>query len=82
MVPNRGIGKERSDVFSLSHLSVAAHQDEMRALAASRRLARTRPARKPASGFRTAVRSVWSLLSGPADRPMTLPTLSNDPYRG
>jgi hypothetical protein len=75
------IGKERSDVNSLSHLYVAAHQDEMLKQAANERLARKQPAIKRNSRLVATVRSVWSLLSGPAERPLT-PTLSNYPYRG
>ncbi|HLO36807.1 MAG TPA: hypothetical protein VK194_12020, partial [Candidatus Deferrimicrobium sp.] len=60
---------------SLSHLYVAAHLDEMLNRAANERLAPKRPARK--LSFRAAAKSVWSFLSGPADRPMSLPTLTD-----
>jgi hypothetical protein len=80
MVPSNGIGKERSDVNSLSHLYVAAHLDEMLALAANERLAPKRAARKVSLG--AAAKSAWSLLSGPAERPMNLPVLTNYPFRG
>ena len=83
VIPIDGIGKERSDVNSLSHLYVAAHQNEMLNLAASERLAA--PGRRaPAQGLNlgAAFKSVWSLLSGPAERPMQLPNLTNYPYRG
>jgi len=51
---------------------------------ANERLARTaRPtARKSESKLGAALKNVWSLLSGPAERPMSLPTLTNYPYRG
>jgi hypothetical protein len=82
MVPSNGIGKERSDVNSLSHLYVAARQDEMLKLAASERLARKQPATKRQNRLGAAVKNVWSFLTGPAERPLDLPTLSNYPYRG
>lgn len=70
---------------SLAHLYVAAHIDEMLRRAADERMARARPARaRPARaakrGFGT--RSAWSFLSGPAERPLILPTLTDYPYRG
>ena len=68
---------------SLSHLYVAAHQNEKLAASANERLARkARPARKTENTLGAALKSVWSLLSGPAERPMNLPTLTNYPYRG
>jgi hypothetical protein len=81
VIPNTGSGKERSDVNSLSHLYVAAHLDEMLDRAAMERLAR-KPAAKRPNRIGAAAKSVWSFLSGPAERPMTLPTLTNYPYRG
>ena len=65
---------------SISHLYVAAHQSEMRNQAALERLASASNGHKP-SRIGSAAKSVWSLLSGPAERP-NLPTLSNYPYRG
>ena len=91
MVPSNGIGKERSDVNSLSHLYVAAHQNEMLSLAANERLARRSASSEPRARLNAAwlvssatgsIRSVWSLLSGPAERPTGTPTLINYPYRG
>jgi hypothetical protein len=79
MAPITGAGKERSDVYSLSHLYVAALQNEKITDAANERLAGTPAASKVELG--AALKSVWSLLSGPAERPMT-PTLTNYPYRG
>lgn len=76
---------------SLSHLYVAAHQDEMRKLAANERLARQSDATEPSARINAAwlvssatgsIKSVWSLLSGPAERPSNIPTLTNYPYRG
>ena len=67
---------------SLSHLYVAAHQNEMRTLAANERLARKQTPDKRAIDLGAALKGVWSLLSGPADRPMSIPTLTNYPYRG
>jgi hypothetical protein len=69
-------------VNSLSHLYVAAHQNEMLTLAANERLARTQQVTQRPSRFGAAVKSVWSLLTGPAERPMTLPSMTNYPYRG
>jgi hypothetical protein len=68
-------------VNSLSHLYVAAHQDEMRKAAANERLAQTQQTSQP-SRIGAAFKSVWSLLSGPAERPLALPNLTNYPYRG
>ena len=67
---------------SLSHLYVAAHLDEMLNLSANERLARTQHANRPTARLAATAKSVWSLLSGPAERPMTLPTLSDYPFRG
>ena len=67
---------------SLSHLYVAAHQDEMRRAAANERLARTQQTSQHPSRIGAALKGVWSLLSGPAERPLTLPNLTNYPYRG
>jgi hypothetical protein len=69
-------------VISLSHLYVAAHQDEMRSAAANERLARTLQTSQRPSPIGAALKSVWSLLSGPAERPLALPNLTNYPYRG
>jgi hypothetical protein len=81
--PDHGIRKERSDVNSLSHLYVAAHQNEKLAAAASERLARqARSTRTNEHDLGAAFKSVWSLLSGPADGPVNLPDLTNYPYRG
>ena len=69
-------------MFSSSHLYVAAILDEKRAAAAAERLA-SKPS--TSSEFKArlgdAVQSVWSLLSGSADRPST-PTLCDYPFRG
>ena len=66
---------------SLSHLYVTAHQNEMLNLAANERLARQGATNEHKLNLGAAVKSVWSLLSGPAERPVT-PTLTNYPYRG
>ncbi|HET7704054.1 MAG TPA: hypothetical protein VFK35_11690 [Candidatus Limnocylindrales bacterium] len=65
---------------SLSHLYVAAHLDEMLDQAAAERLAAS--ARERKVRLSGAVKGVWSLLNGPAERPTTVPTLTNYPYRG
>jgi hypothetical protein len=80
VIPSDGVGKERSDV-NLSHLYVATHQDEMRKAAADERIARSGQIEQP-SRLGAAAKSLWSLLSGPADRPVVLPTLTNYPFRG
>ena len=70
-------------MYSLSHLYVAAHQNEKLAAAAHERLARqTRPARTRQVSIGATLGNVWSLLSGPAERPLNLPNLTNYPYRG
>ena len=66
---------------SLSHLYVAARLDEMLTSAASeRRVPSTQSHRL--DRLTSAAKSAWSLLTGPADRPMQLPALTNYPYRG
>lgn len=69
-------------MFSTSHLFVQAILDEKRAAAAAERLL---PKTSTSSDLKArldgALKSVWSLLSGPADRPST-PTLINYPFRG
>ena len=67
---------------SLSHLYVAAHQNEMLARAANERLAKKQPAARRSSRLGAIAASAWSFLSGPAERPMALPTLTNYPFRG
>jgi hypothetical protein len=81
VIPTDGIGKERSDVNSLNHLYVAAHLDEMRKSAANERLARSLPVGRQ-SRVGAALKSFWSLLSGPVDRPVAVPNLTNYPFRG
>lgn len=66
---------------SLSHLYVAAHIDEMLNLAAQERLAAKPSSDKP-SRIAAAAKSAWSFFSGPAERPIQLPALTNYPYRG
>ena len=65
-------------MFNLSQFHVAAHQAEMRAQAANERLARTLQAK---SAKRATTKRVWSFLGGAAE-PLTLPNLTNYPYRG
>ncbi|HXU85914.1 MAG TPA: hypothetical protein VN773_08905 [Verrucomicrobiae bacterium] len=69
---------------SLSHLYVSAHQDEMRRLAANERLAAATASSSRSFSLGGAIKNVWSLLSGPAERPgmNTFPTLTNYPFRG
>ena len=81
VIPSDGIGKERPDVNSLSHLYVAAHQNEMLNLAANERLASQLATQRPIR-LGAALNSVRSLLHGSAARPLELPKLTNYPYRG
>ena len=67
---------------SLSHLYVAAHQNEMLNLAANERLARPQARSESRVSIGSALKNVWSFLSGPAERPLNIPTLTNYPYRG
>ena len=68
---------------TFSTLLVSARQDTLLAEAAAERLAQSSTPRveRPNRAVAT-VKSVWSLLTGPAERPMTLPTLTNYPFRG
>lgn len=62
---------------------VSAHINELLAESAAERLARSaRPTSPREHRFASAVRSVWSTLSGPVSRPMSLPELSDYPFRG
>ena len=69
-------------MYSLSHLYVAAHQNEMLNLAANERLARPQARSESRVSIGSALKNVWSFLSGPAERPLNIPTLTNYPYRG
>jgi hypothetical protein len=68
-------------MFSTSHLHVAAILDEKRAVAAAERLVASPSTTSLTSKVVGAGKSLWSLLSGPAERPYT-PTLVNYPFRG
>jgi hypothetical protein len=68
-------------MFSTSHLFVGAILDEKRAAAAAERLVAKPSTTSLTSQVAHAAKSVWSILSGPADRPYT-PTLVNYPFRG
>ena len=65
-------------MFNLNQIYVAAHQSEMRAQAANERLAGTLRAK---SAKRATRKRAWSFLGGAAE-PLTLPNLTNYPYRG
>jgi hypothetical protein len=70
-------------VNTISSLLVSAHQDALLAEAAAQRLAKaSKPQVERSNRLADAAKGLWSLLSGPAERPMTLPTLTNYPYRG
>jgi hypothetical protein len=80
VIPTTG-SERRSDVFSNSFY-VQAHIDEMLTQAAAERLARdarTSVARR--NRLADAVKSVWSFLNDPVERPMTIPTVSDYPFR-
>lgn len=68
-------------MFSTSHLYVGAILDEKRAAAAAERLVTKPSTTSLTSRVADAGKSLWSLLSGPADRPNP-PTLVNYPFRG
>jgi len=69
-------------MFSQNHLFVQTLIDEKLAAAAAERLvAKTSTTSHLKARFDGAVKSAWSLLSGPAERPAT-PTLINYPFRG
>ena len=68
-------------MFSTSHLFVGAILDEKRAAAAAERLVARPSTASAMSRIAGAAKSLWSLLSGPAERPYT-PTLINYPFRG
>ena len=69
-------------MYSLGHLYVAAHLDEMLNQAAAERLAKQASTSNHKARLTAAAKSLWSLLSGPAERPLELPTLNSYPYRG
>jgi hypothetical protein len=78
--PDYGVGKERSDVFTLYSLLVSAHQDELLAQASAERLARNSRIVRP-NRLASVAKSAWSFFTGPAERPTVLPRLTDYPYR-
>jgi hypothetical protein len=69
-------------VNAYTTIYVQAHIDELRAEAASERLARNaRTTTADRNRLADAVKSVWSFLNAPIERPMTMPTLSDYPFR-
>lgn len=68
-------------MFNTNHLFVQALIDEKLAAASAERLVAKRSTSNVTARIDGAVKTVWSLLSGPADRPST-PTLTNYPFRG
>ena len=68
-------------MFSTSHLYVGAILDEKRAAAAAERLVTKASTPSLTSQLAGATKSLWSLLTRPADRPNT-PTLVNSPFWG
>lgn len=68
-------------MFSNSYLFVEAILDEKRANAAAERLASKPSTTTLKARLAGAAKSTWSLLSGPAERPVT-PTLTQYPFRG
>jgi hypothetical protein len=81
VIPDHGIGKERSDVNAITTIFVQAHIDDLLAEAAKERLARSVKSHNRQSDRFAAIKSVWSNLFGSADQPGSLPTLENYPYR-
>jgi hypothetical protein len=77
-----GSGKERSDVFPLASIVVAAHINDLLAESAAERLARSaKPSSKRHNRITSAVTSVWSNLSGAAGGPVTAPKLTDYPFK-
>jgi hypothetical protein len=73
--------ERRSDVYT-NTFYVQARIDQILAEAAAERLARH--ASTSVAGrdrLADAVKSVWSFLNAPVDRPMTLPTVADYPFR-
>ena len=68
-------------MFSTNHLIVQALIDEKLAAASAERLVAKPSTSHVVARLDGAVKSLWSLLSGPAERPYT-PTLVNYPFRG
>ena len=68
-------------MFSTSHLYVATILDEKLSAAAAERLAPKSSTPSLKARLDSVAHSAWSLLSGPAERPIT-PTLTQYPYRG
>lgn len=68
---------------SLGQLYVAAHINELLNLTAAERLAPRRPPRRSRIRAIASIgRRGWSLVTGPAERPLQLPTLVDYPFRG
>ena len=68
--------------MNITSLYVKAQVDEMLARGANERLARS--ARTSVAGrnrLTDAVKGAWSLLGGHPDRPMTMPKLTDYPFR-
>ena len=68
-------------MFSQNYLFVQSLIDEKLAAAAAERLAGKPGTSTLKARLDGALKSAWSLLSGPAERPST-PTLINYPFRG
>jgi hypothetical protein len=68
-------------VFHDSQLA-AVHNDELLAQSAAQRLARSAQSQsRRHNRFASAFNSVWSTLSGAANGPTALPTLTDYPFR-
>jgi hypothetical protein len=82
VIPMTGSGKERSDVFHNSQLA-SVHIDELLAQSAAQRLARSaRSESRRHNRIASAFSNVWSSISGAANGPTALPTLTDYPFRG
>jgi hypothetical protein len=81
VIPMTGSRKERSDVFHNSQLA-SVHIDELLAQSAAERLARSaRSESRRHNRIASAFSSVWSSISGAANGPTPLPTLTDYPFR-
>jgi hypothetical protein len=68
-------------VNPFTSLLVSAHQDELLAQAAAERLARAASQPGRPNPIARKARSVWSFLAASADRPATVPKLTDYPFR-
>jgi hypothetical protein len=65
----------------LAHYLVSDHIDSLLAESAAHRIAKLARRDDRANPLVSVLRAIRSLLAGPADKPLTLPTLTDYPYR-